>query len=215
MSQTILFCIYTLTWFVFINKYIQYMYLFFLFLMKKYFKIIVLLVFVVSFLYWIWSSVSTRLTFTLNSLWVIIWTPDNLDIWSVNTWTFVNKYFSGYFWVKDLRWSNTGHYTTIQMNGLFGPNNSVITGIKLFANSPVLIEWQANNAQLNSIFNDWVDITDPVLFFYKNDNMNNWYLNKYWVIPSIRIWVPNDVSPWNYKWKITYTLYDYWVDIQN
>jgi len=140
---------------------------------------------------------------------LIIWTPANLNLWSVNPWDTIEINFDDYFWVEDLRWTNTGHYTTIQCDWLYGPSNFVITWLQLSWATVEMIDWRTNNTLIYSNLSDRTDITDPTLYLYRNNDLsNNWAINRYWNKPAIRVFVPEDAPAGSYKGKITYTLYD-------
>ena len=138
----------------------------------------------------------------------------NLNSFQYQSWlcfclNYRRKTFNNYFWVEDLRWVNTWYYTTIQCDGLYWPNDFVITGVQLLWNSLDLIQWIGNQTDMFSNLSSWTDITIPQLYFYKKDNMPwNYNGNKYWSKPSIKVSVPNNAPAGTYRWKITYTLYD-------
>jgi hypothetical protein len=143
------------------------------------------------------------------SWWLVIGTPANISLWSLTAWSGYVYTFSDYFWIEDLRWNNTGHYTTIQCDGLYGPNNAIITGVQMSGSLIEKIVWITNNTLIYSSLTTWTDITEPQLYLYRNDIIGaNGAINRYWNKPSIKITVPADVPSGSYKWKITYTLYD-------
>ncbi len=161
-------------------------------------------------------SQNQQISIRIHWQWIIIWTPNNLDLWTITSWSIVEVSFWDHFWIEDLRWSNTGHYTTMQCDGLYGEWAAawvVITGVQLsWANVERLL-WLENDTLIYSNLVSWTDITSPQLYLYRNNNISNgWVWNKYWNKPSIRITVPDDVPVGTYKGKITYTLYDYWID---
>ncbi len=174
--------------------------------MKKYFLFILFVSFFwISFVF----SQSKEVSVKVFSLGLVIWTPANLNLWSVIPWNTIEVSFSDYFWVEDLRGSNTGYYTTIQCDGFYGPNNYVITGVQILWDLVELVAWIDNHTLIYSNLNTWTDITIPKMYLYKNDNsMWNYYGNKYGNKPSVRVSVPIDAPAGTYKGKITYTLYD-------
>jgi hypothetical protein len=175
--------------------------------MKKSFLFVFLSLFA---LVWIsLAQIQKEVHVEISWLGLVIWTPSNISLGSVSAWTTVEKTFNNYFWVEDLRWVNTWYYTTIQCDGLYWPNDFVITGVQLLWNSLDLIQWIGNQTDMFSNLSSWTDITIPQLYFYKKDNMPwNYNGNKYWSKPSIKVSVPNNAPAGTYKWKITYTLYD-------
>lgn len=157
-------------------------------------------------------SQNAQLSLDIQWQWLIIWTPSNLDLGTISAGSTIESNFLDYFWIEDLRWTNTGHYTTIQCDGLYGPDgatSTVITGVEL---SGAVIEkiWGKDNQTLiYSNLSSRTDITSPQLYLYRNDSVsNNGAINKYWNKPSIKITVPTWTPAGTYKGKITYTLYD-------
>ena len=174
--------------------------------------------FIVVILFFFGSLMAIDFTkYEVSILWkgVIIGTPYNLNIWNVSTWSEIIYAFTGYFWIEDLRWTDTWHYTTIQLDWLYGPSNSVITWVELKYTNLELLNGSENSTLINTDASNWLDITTPKLFFYRNDFLSNWAINKYGTKPSIKITVPDDAQAGIYRWKIIYTLYDYWVSVGN
>ena len=53
-------------------------------------------------------------------------TPTKLSLWTISYSDQpqeVNASFGDYFWIEDLMWLVTWHYTTIQCDGLIGPSS--------------------------------------------------------------------------------------------
>ncbi|HKL43963.1 MAG TPA: hypothetical protein VJ892_01650, partial [Candidatus Absconditabacterales bacterium] len=150
-----------------------------------------------------------QISVTIKGQGIIIGTPANLNLGSVNPGDTVEINFDDYFWVEDLRGTNTGHYTTIQCDGLYGPSNFVITGLQLSGATVEMIDGRTNNTLIYSNLSDRTDITDPTLYLYRNNDLsNNGAINRYGNKPAIRVFVPEDAPAGSYKGKITYTLYD-------
>lgn len=178
-----------------------------LYFFMKYF--IIWIVILCFYFFLVFASEDSLLTVELSSRWLIIWTPANLSLWSVTPWSTIETNFSDYFWVEDLRWTNTWHYTTIQCDGLYGPSGAMITGVELSGAVVDLVAWLANNTLIYSNLINWTDITEPKLYLYRNNDISNgWKINRYGNKPAIKVTVPSDVPAGSYKGKITYTLYD-------
>ena len=169
------------------------------------------LCFVWSFVFW---SISPEVTLKIVWRWLIIGTPDavSVSLWDVQAGSSVSYTFTDNFWIKDLRWINQGHYTTIQCDWLFQEWWTwAITWVMLKSTVWSLLWWQANQTSINAELQsgDGLDITQPKLYFYR---VNSWHnggvLNTYWDKPTIKISIPEWTPTWTYKWKITYTLYD-------
>ncbi len=181
--------------------------------MFSYFYMKYLFIFV-CFLFWCWFVFSNtqKISVVLNWQWLIIWTPANLDLGTVSSGDIKEINFLEPFWIEDLRWTNTGHYTTIQCDGLYGPNtltSTVITGVQLSGAVVEKIWWKDNDTLVYSALSSFTDITTPQLYLYRNDSVsNNGAINRYGNKPTIKITVPSWTPAGTYKWKITYTLYD-------
>lgn len=161
--------------------------------------------------------------FALNEEWTIsleiTWfgirhgTPWNLDLWSVEvSWSIqeLSGQFQDFFWIEDLLWRMTWHYTTVQCNGLYWPSNSLITWIYLKAWNivPQLILWLSWNVSVQNSLSDYVSIYKPIVYIYKTTQASNiWLANKYWDIPWIKVVIPPYSSAWNYNWTIVFSLY--------
>jgi hypothetical protein len=143
-------------------------------------------------------------------------TPANVDLWTI-TGSLNNQEFSwqfnDYFWVEDIQWDITGHYTTVQCDGVYGPSNNKLTWVYLMAwnNNPTLIEWNINNHVLiNSTLNTYASILAPVTYIYKEThNDNAWLANKYWDKPRLKILIPGWTPPGSYSGTIVFSFYSY------
>ena len=157
-------------------------------------------------------NAQNNVSLNIDGQWLIIWTPSNLDLWTVSSGDIKEINFLDPFWIEDLRWINTWHYTTIQCDGLYGPNaltSTVITGVELSGAVVEKIGGRDNDTLVYSALSSFTDITTPQLYLYRNDSFwNNGAINRYWNKPTIKITVPSWTPAGTYKWKITYTLYD-------
>lgn len=179
--------------------------------MLKHYYIVLIILFGL-FCYFSWSAfsqVAFDAEITISGAWVIIWTPSNLVLWTIDSWDNIETSFADNFWIEDLRWTTTWHYTTIQIDGLYGPNNTVVTWLQLSWDNINLIGGLANNTLIYPNFNSWTDITLPRLYLFRtDDNLYNWALNRYWNNPTLKINIPTWVPSGYYSGEITYTLYD-------
>ena len=148
--------------------------------------------------------------------WLTIWTPANIQLGSFSSSKTVT--FTDDLWIEDLRWSKTGHYTSIQWIVYWSGGEIVswaTVEFKTNSENIILLWGVADNADFNRNLasSSYTNITEPKLLFYRNDNQNHsWYFNKYWFKPSLRISVPSGAI-WPYKVKLSYTLYDMPTDI--
>ena len=174
--------------------------------MKLYHKLIVLLIPVIM----LFATVNAiDIIVNIKWQWLIIWTPANISLGNFSSSTTVN--FTDNLRIEDLRWSKTGHYTSIQWV-VYWWDWEIVSGatveFKTNSDNIVLIWGVADNADFNSNLKSYTDITNPKLLFYRNDNQDHsWYFNKYWFKPSIKINVPSG-SNWPYTVRLSYTLYD-------
>lgn len=172
----------------------------------------------ITILFVFWGFVvaeTSQISVAINWFWIIIGSPSNIQLGVLNPLDSVITGFDDYFWINDLRGSNTGHYTTIQSNWLFWPNNALVTWIDFMYNIPTKLAGLSNNTFVLTP-NNWIDITQPKLYFYRNTSITNggvW--NKYGESPFVKIDIPSWYPVWVYSWEITYTLYDYDTNITN
>lgn len=174
--------------------------------MKLYHKLIVLLIPIIAFF-----AVSNSINIAVNIKWqwLTIWTPANIELGNFSSSKEVT--FSGYLWIEDLRWSKTGHYTSIQWvvywaDGEMIPEATV--EFKTNDDNVILIWGVADSTDFNRNLTSYKDITEPKLLFYRNDNpSHSWYFNKYWFKPSVKVNVPSG-SNGPYTVRLSYTLYD-------
>lgn len=179
--------------------------------MKK--TLLSILVFVAIIFGYVFAQSTSHGELSLKIIWngLIIGTPANLSLWTVSPWTTVQKTFDDYFWLEDLRGISTGHYTTIQCDGLYGPNGYVITWVQMIWPNVVLIGWLTNQTTIYSNLSSRTDVTTPQLYLYRNNNIDTstlGFTNRYGNKPSIKVSIPSNAPVGSYKWKITYTLYD-------
>ena len=185
--------------------------------MKKY------LLIVLALLACIFATSSADNTVSVQILWnwLVIGTPGAVSTWVISNWWGQLPYnftWDNYFWIRDLRGGYTWHYTTIQCDWLYQYGwNWIITWVLFKSTAGILLWGLANDTAINPALQqwNWADITEPQLYFYRNDWWNNsGVTNIYIDRPTITVVVPAGTTPWIYKWRITYTLYDtsftYW-----
>lgn len=186
---------------------------FYMIFMKKYILSILLLLAIVST--YVFANVSSLVSVQISWNWLVIGTPGAVSLWTIsNAWGPLDYTFSwdNFFWIRDLRWRSQWHYTTIQCDGLYQQWwDWVITWVLFKATSWTLFGWLANDTAINPELQQgsWADITEPKLYFYRNNSWHNWWVtNRYIDYPTITVIVPSGITAWTYRWKITYTLYD-------
>ncbi len=142
-------------------------------------------------------------------------TPNNVNLGTPTTSSTdqeISGPFDGYFRVEDLQWDMTGHYTTIQCDGVYGSAGNRLTWVYLKAGTatPVRLLWVTGNVHINPALQDYVSIITPVTYLYKpTDSAYIGYINKYWNIPRLKIFIPWWTPPGTYSGTIVFSLYTY------
>lgn len=170
-------------------------------------------------------SLLSYVVFAWNSVWIIslaiVWvgirhgTPNNVNLWTPITSVSQQEIiwqFDDNFWVEDLQGYITGHYTTIQCDGIYGPAGTKLTGVflKAWNTSPILMQWSIGNVFIASGLADYVNILTPITYIYKpTDPSNVWRLNQYGDKPRLKIIIPAYSPPGNYSGTIVFSLYMY------
>lgn len=141
-------------------------------------------------------------------------TPENLYLWNIVSSLsdqYISGHFTDYFRVEDIEWYITGHYTTIQCDGVYGPNGFILTGVDLMAgnSSPELIMWATGpNVSINSVLSSYTSILEPITYIYKNTASNNaGIVNRYGDKPWLRILIPPTAPSGIYSGTIVFSFY--------
>ena len=142
-------------------------------------------------------------------------TPNNVNLWSPTSSPSdqeISGQFNNYFRIEDLQWDITGHYTTIQCDGVHGSAGNTLTGVYLKAGNmtPTKILWATGNVHIGAELSNYVSIINPVTYLYKPTDISNaWTANKYWDIPRLKIFIPG-WTPWGtYSGTIVFSFYMY------
>lgn len=189
--------------------------------MKLYRKFIVPIIAWVILLWWlfcIWQNIA-QLKLVIKWQWLIIWTPANMTASNLDPWDTEVFDFNDYFRIEDLRWSKNWHYTSIQWLVYWWDGEFVTWAIVYFKtnseNFTVILGTTEGDENFNRNLTGYVDISEPTILFYRNDNINRiWFINRLWFKPSIKVTVPNDAPSWPYSLRLSYTLYDMPVTIE-
>ena len=163
---------------------------------------------------WTWTIYWT-VSLQINGVGLRHGTPNNVNLWTPNTspndqeivWQFDDN-----FWVEDLEWYITGHYTTIQCDGVYGSAGNKLTGVylKVGNSNPTLLMWGTGNVHIATELNDYVSILNPITYIYKPTAIDNeWAINRYWDRPRLKIIIPGWTPPGNYSGTIVFNLYMY------
>jgi len=123
----------------------------------------------------------------------------------------VSGQFTEHFRIEDIEGYMTGHYTTIQCDGIYGPSNTRLTGIELKAGNtdPELIMGLTGpNVKINSNLITYQNIIEPITYLYKETNSNHMgIVNKYGDKPWIKLLIPTSTPPGTYSGTIVFSFY--------
>ncbi len=141
-------------------------------------------------------------------------TPENLSLWTITSSLndqYINSQFTEPFWIEDLQWYITGHYTTIQCDGVYHQNGYKLTWVELMAGNitPELIMWITSpNVKINTTLLNYTNIINPITYLYKETNISNLgIVNKYWDKPRLKISIPSTTPPGIYSGTIVFSFY--------
>ncbi len=173
---------------------------------------------VILFSWWFFftaHAVQGTLNFEITGIWLRHGTPSNVNLWVIPTSTSDQDFsgqFSDYFWIEDLQWYITGHYTTIQCDGVYGSAGNTLTWVYLKAGdlTPTLVQWLSGNVHIASGLANYTSILNPITYFYKpTSNINAGIVNTYWDKPWLKILIPWSTPPWSYSGTIVFSFYSY------
>lgn len=146
-----------------------------------------------------------------------IWTSGaSLNLWTGNAGDVKEWHFStNSFYVSDLKWSQTGYYTTIQVTDLTGSINGQTKTIPA-ANvefkawgAPVTITGNDNaSVVVDSNVSDYHAINTAVQYIKREKNTGYGILWVYGDSPRVKVTIPPYTPATTYHGVIIYTLYE-------
>jgi hypothetical protein len=166
----------------------------------------------VSYFAFAWSEAWT-LSLQIRGFGIRHGTPNNVHLWTPTTSSSdqeISWQFTDNFRIEDLQGYMTGHYTTIQCDGIYGSLGNTLTGIYLKAGNvtPTLLLWNSGNVSIGTALGSYITILTPVTYIYKaTDIANAWVANKYWDKPRLKITIPWWTPPGTYSGTIVFSLY--------
>ena len=149
-----------------------------------------------------------------------------LTIWvsgaTVNLWTWnagdvlEGQFPENSFYVSDLKWSQSGYYTTISVTDLTGSINEETKTIpasnvefKAWLATPALITGNANSdVVFDSHITSYTAINSPIQYIQRAKNTGYGILWVYGDKPEIKVTIPAYTPATTYHGVITYTLYE-------
>lgn len=170
---------------------------------------------VVSSLAYYTYAVTWTISLDITGIWLRHGTPDNVNLWVITASTGdqeISGQFTDYFRIEDLEWYVTGHYTTVQCDGIYGPYGIRLTWVYLKAGNdfPILVRWSTGNNVFIATWltDDYVSILSPVTYIYKATNPNNaGIINRYGDMPRLKIVIPGGTPPGMYSGTIVFSFY--------
>ena len=170
------------------------------------------LVMISSLLYYTYAATWT-ISLEITGIGLRHGTPNNANLWVLSTSTTDQEFsgqFSDYFRVEDMEGYVTGHYTTIQCDGVYGPAGNKLTWVYLKAGntSPTLLLGTSGDVLISSGIYDYASILSPMTYIYKpTDTGNAWLVNRYWDKPRLKIVIPAYTPPGTYSGTIVFSFY--------
>jgi len=165
-------------------------------------------------------STNTTVTVTIN--------PGDICIGSTGAFDFgqytvsataqtVNGTFSSPFWVDDLKGSNSGYYTTVQMSGVLqGPGSSTIPATNVSMKTTAIgnaaittMAWSSNaNVVVNAGMAAYQTLNTPRRLIERVNGANFGLIGKYGVTPQMQLIIPAYQAVGAYTGSLVYTLYN-------
>lgn len=168
---------------------------------------------------WTWSSCAENVTVQVEIL------PGDICIGTTGSFDF-GQYtvsstsqtqtgvFTDEFWVEDLKGSDTGYYTTLQLSGnMTGPWAAFIPATNVsfrVANTTVtLMAWSANaGVTIPAGLTTFTALNSAVTFIERVDGANDGLIGKYGKIPEMEVVIPAYQSVGTYTATMVYTIYE-------
>lgn len=122
------------------------------------------------------------------------------------------KQFTGtdYFWVEDMKWADSGYYTTIAATALTGNNWTIPAtniAMKVTTVTTSLINGTANgNVVVSNSLLSYTPINSAVTFIKRDAAVNAGKLGRYASYPRLQITIPAYQSVGSYHATLTYTI---------
>ena len=179
---------------------------------KLFFRISgIIIVTILSIMYYGYAA-DVNMTLEITGLGIRHGTPENTNLWTVMSVSGdqeISGQFIEPFRVEDMEGYITGHYTTIQCDGVHGPVTLTWVYLKAGNTSPELIQGlTGNHVLINSELSSYTSILAPVTYIYKETNLSNiWIMNKYGDKPRLKVIIPEGTPPGTYSGTIVFSFY--------
>lgn len=166
----------------------------------------------------VWTPLNGDVNLTVAEWALTIWTSGaSLNLWTGNAGEVKEGHFStNSFYVSDLKWSQTGYYTTISVTDLTGSINGDTKTIpaanvefKAWAANPTLITGNENaSVVFDSNVSSYIAINNPVQYIQRAKDTGYGILWEYGDAPYVQVTIPAYTPATTYHGVITYTLYE-------
>lgn len=159
------------------------------------------------------NATQGKVSLEISGLGVRHGTPNDVNLWTLSVASYDQEFsgqFTQPFWIEDLQWNITGHYTTIQCDGIYWPNGYIITWVYFKSESltPTLLQWIPGHVAIYSAFSNYTSILHPLTYMYKpTDVFNGGLTNKYGDMPWFKVLIPANAPAGSYSGTITFSFY--------
>ncbi len=129
----------------------------------------------------------------------------------------VSGTFSSPFYVEDLKWSNSGYYTTVQMSGnLLGSGSNSIPAANVSMRTSAVgnagittMGWSSNtNVVVNAGMAAYQTLNTPRRLIERVNGANFGLVGQYGVTPEMQLLIPAYQAVGAYSGTLVYTLYN-------
>lgn len=154
-----------------------------------------------------------KVSFEITSIGLRHGTPSDVHLWTLSTTAYdqeLSGHLNEYFWIEDMQWYITGHYTTIQCDGIYWPQWYVITWVYFKAGNtyPTLLQWNTGNVYIYPSLYTYTSILSPMTYLYKTTSLSHAGItNIYGDMPWFKILIPANAPAGSYSGTITFSFY--------
>lgn len=166
----------------------------------------------------VWNPVDGDVYLTVDAWQLTIWVSGaTVNLWTWNAGdTLTGQFPENSFYVSDLKWAQSGYYTTISVTDLTGSINGETKTIpaanvefKAWLATPALITGNANSGVIfDSNVASYHSLSGAVQYIKREKNTAYGILWAYGDKPEIKVTIPAYTPATTYHGTITYTLYE-------
>lgn len=159
------------------------------------------------------ASEKGQISFEIKSMGLRHGTPNDVYLGTLSTAPYdqeISGQLNEYFWIEDMQGYITGHYTTIQCDGIYWPDDYMITWIYFKAGNtaPTLLQGVTGNVHIYPDLYQYTSIIHPMTYMYKLTVLSNkWITNIYGDKPRFKLLIPANAPIGSYSGTITFSFY--------